>query len=370
MGLAVEAQFDMCVDALYGSLRAPGLLPTALAHLSALCDAPGVSFIRADGQGRVRTFVGHGYDPTLMDEYVEHYVPSDPARLPMLESSAGEWFQDDSSFDRRHSKSPYVVEFTPKVGIRWFRGGKLHADATGTACLSIARPRDARNFDASTTQMLERLYPHLARLSRLMSQTEAAPHLGEVSQALADVLGTGLCVVDAQLRVEYANRCAIDLCAGTADFRITGGTLRASPGPVQGAIEAAVALATTYPYQARSFCPNPFSVMSQRLQVRVLPLAEASQLAQSTGGPYALVFIARGPATLKGAELCQLFGLTTAEATLVAMLARGLSPDICADRRGVAISTVRTQLKSIYDKTGVCSLPQLVSLVTSLPGLL
>jgi DNA-binding CsgD family transcriptional regulator len=47
-----------------------------------------------------------------------------------------------------------------------------------------------------------------------------------------------------------------------------------------------------------------------------------------------------------------LFDLTRAEARLAEALLSGLDPSDCADRFGVARTTIRSQLDSLFDKTG------------------
>lgn len=48
------------------------------------------------------------------------------------------------------------------------------------------------------------------------------------------------------------------------------------------------------------------------------------------------------------------FQLTAAEAHVALMLAEGQSPQAIADSRGVSINTVRTQVRNLYDKLGIC----------------
>lgn len=57
------------------------------------------------------------------------------------------------------------------------------------------------------------------------------------------------------------------------------------------------------------------------------------------------------------------FGLTRAEARIAAMIASGRAPNECAARLNVRISTVRSQLASIYQKTGAGGRADLVRLV-------
>ncbi|WP_455776479.1 helix-turn-helix transcriptional regulator, partial [Burkholderia stabilis] len=58
------------------------------------------------------------------------------------------------------------------------------------------------------------------------------------------------------------------------------------------------------------------------------------------------------------------YGLSLAEADLAVLLCcDGLSPQACAELRGVSIGTVRTQIKAIYAKTEVARAAQLAALV-------
>jgi DNA-binding CsgD family transcriptional regulator len=64
-----------------------------------------------------------------------------------------------------------------------------------------------------------------------------------------------------------------------------------------------------------------------------------------------------------GKRLGALFGLTPVEAGLVADLLADLPPAEISERRGVAISTVRSQLRSIFAKTGTTRQSALMNLV-------
>ncbi|HWC64065.1 MAG TPA: helix-turn-helix transcriptional regulator [Rhizomicrobium sp.] len=55
--------------------------------------------------------------------------------------------------------------------------------------------------------------------------------------------------------------------------------------------------------------------------------------------------------------------LTPAESRVALALARGAKPADIAAAHGVTVSTVRSQLKAIFRKTGTCSQAQLVAWV-------
>jgi DNA-binding NarL/FixJ family response regulator len=63
----------------------------------------------------------------------------------------------------------------------------------------------------------------------------------------------------------------------------------------------------------------------------------------------------------------QLHGLTAAEQALMPAVSRGLSAEAIAQQQCVAVSTVRTQLVSIREKTGAKSLRMLMARLISLP---
>ncbi len=63
--------------------------------------------------------------------------------------------------------------------------------------------------------------------------------------------------------------------------------------------------------------------------------------------------------------LAMTFDLTPAEARLAGLVVNGRSPEECATKLGVKISTIRSQLISIYGKTGASGQADLVRLVLS-----
>ncbi|MBS0555788.1 MAG: hypothetical protein JSR27_00085 [Proteobacteria bacterium] len=70
----------------------------------------------------------------------------------------------------------------------------------------------------------------------------------------------------------------------------------------------------------------------------------------------------------KRAYLQQLFGLTDVEAQLVVTLAQGDNLVQAGERLGKSVATLRTQLRSVFDKTGTRRQAALLRLIGSLPG--
>ena len=62
-----------------------------------------------------------------------------------------------------------------------------------------------------------------------------------------------------------------------------------------------------------------------------------------------------------------LFGLTPAESDVATALARGETPEAIGERRGASISTVRSQIRAVYDKLDVSRQTELAWLLAKLP---
>jgi DNA-binding CsgD family transcriptional regulator len=74
------------------------------------------------------------------------------------------------------------------------------------------------------------------------------------------------------------------------------------------------------------------------------------------------------PVEIDPAHLCQIYGLSRAEARVVALLARGYRLDQVADALGVAYETVRKHLKQVFGKTGTARQAELVRLLVTGPA--
>ena len=111
--------------------------------------------------------------------------------------------------------------------------------------------------------------------------------------------------------------------------------------------------------------------VTKRYVAFVLPLNRAV-VAIGRRVPAAVVFVRdpNGEKTISGKRLEILFDLTAAEAKVAMALCDGASLSSCANQNGISIETARSQLKSVFAKTGVHQQSELVALLfKSLAGL-
>jgi len=194
---------------------------------------------------------------------------------------------------------------------------------------------------------------------------EAGALLADVLVCMLDEIDYGLMVLGADARILFANQAARLELGGERFVRRRQDMLAASSARHGAKIEAAlegiqrgrrslVTLSGTDGELALSFVPLHSSVQSA---------------VQIPDAPLALLILGKCDAceapTLQ--EYGRLRGLTGAERALLPAIIRGSSVKIIAQQQRVAVNTVRTQMASIRDKTGVKSLRTLMSRLSSLP---
>jgi DNA-binding CsgD family transcriptional regulator len=212
---------------------------------------------------------------------------------------------------------------------------------------------------------LDGLRPHLARASMLSSQF----HLERARAATAalQMIGVPAAFVSATGRIRAVNR-LFEPMIGESVLDTAGGIrladpeankrLRAVQDSARAGFVQGLSLALRLPEDGKVAVLHVLPVMGQARDVFL-------------DGGMILLLTGTGQVNPPGAEVLQaLFDLTPAEARLCRALANGASPDETAARLGVRVSTVRTQLKSLFAKLGVHRQAELVAMLVTLtlPG--
>lgn len=216
---------------------------------------------------------------------------------------------------------------------------------------------DDRDLTQVEEGALRELLPHMQQAAKLwLSLEKAACRTNALENAL-DRLDLALVVCDAELRIHWSNTAAESLIARGRSLRMEAGRLGTSNtandavlrrliGKVlSGAADSQVGVIGSdecHPTHVRaSTCAGTWSPLESG-QVALF-------LSQPSSGN-----------CLNPADLCELFGLTPAEARLAVALASGASLANYSDGRGISIGTARNQLKQVLSKTGTRGQSELV----------
>jgi DNA-binding CsgD family transcriptional regulator len=219
--------------------------------------------------------------------------------------------------------------------------------------------------------MFRRLSEHCGRA--LDIEHTLASRLGQhsVGAELLEKMRQPMILIDGQRRIAYQNRSATQLLQRGHLVHATEGTL--------GCRDAASDHHFGLALHSLALAPVDGAVPADRRNVRLrsrdgrfvigtlLALRPEGTMGTFGHHPLALftVFEPGAGAEIDPFVLSATFDLTPAEARLAAMIVNGRTPEQCAAALGVKISTVRSQLVSIYGKTGAAGRAELVALILS-----
>lgn len=237
---------------------------------------------------------------------------------------------------------------------------KTAADEQTQGMLSLIRSANADEWDEQDLVQLRFLGPHLAQsleVSRRLSS------LDERLQTVESLLSAEACAalaVDGDARVLYSTERAASLLAAANGLLLVGGKLCAARHDETATMHALIHDA------ARGARSSGGRVSIHRDGARPLGiLVTAARGAVTASHRHAGIFVSipdDAPHNLAPA-LCSAYGLTCAEARIaVMMIASDMPLGALAEKLGVSINTVKTQLRSIFAKTSTNRRSELVKL--------
>lgn len=236
--------------------------------------------------------------------------------------------------------------------------------------LDVQRGRTQDDFDARDTALLELLFPVLRKVAEIRRHVGLLTIQRDQARGALDALALGIVIVDRELNLVYANEGADEILSdpdsaiGLRQGRLTArhqGEQRQLRRLVEDAQRSA---ADPLANHRSSMMMQGGSDRAHALSVCVMPAALATA-SQSTSGRVMVALRPMQMATDIAACARQLFDLTDTEARFASALASGMSLTEAAQAQGVRISTARTHLARIFQKTDTGQQSQLVSLLRS-----
>ena len=234
--------------------------------------------------------------------------------------------------------------------------------------IGIWRKEGGRPFTDDDLALCNRLVPHLGRAFEIHSRFGDVRHQRGALADVIDRLPLGVILVDAASQPVVVNRVAEQIAGEHDGFTLGPGGPRAADSRegrlLRGHLGEAISMGITSGQGGNAVMSVSRPSGRRAYTVVVAPLLRPID-GHSTRDAVAVVFVgdpeATGISTIK--FLQTLYSLTHAEAELVVLLASGRSLEEAAAERGVAINTIRSQLKQVFAKTETNRQGQLLRLV-------
>jgi DNA-binding CsgD family transcriptional regulator/PAS domain-containing protein len=229
--------------------------------------------------------------------------------------------------------------------------------------LNLFRRPGQPDFDLRDIERLHLLFPHLLRAFDLHWVTRRLQEQVGLLHRFLDALDFGVVMLDPAARVLYANHGARAMVEAPRWARWLGSLPAhvAAHDPLGRLVHAC----------ARG--QGGGAVLGDgaaELLALALPIEDKREGGSGTAQPGACMLLltrhAHAPSAVSDFVM-RIFGLSPAEGRLLPPLLRGSAPTEIAAELGVKISTVRSQLSSIFAKTGATRQQDLIRLLGSVP---
>jgi len=245
----------------------------------------------------------------------------------------------------------------------------LARHASEIACLNIVLRSDRRAVSDEDRRMMGMLMPHVCRAASLGMELAGTRSAGLIFRGIADQMSNGVLVVDEGLRILYANTSAEALLARASALKSVNGKLVVSPEGSAQRIERDVQLAARMEHGlSNTSFSVPLGDPAAPCIAHVVPLARREREHRTVQHAVAAIVISVDRSVL-GPNLdaaADLYGLTNAEKRVALLTIEGISRAGIAEMIGVRESTVKTQLESIFAKTGASGQAALIILLRDL----
>ena len=300
-----------------------------------------------------------GFERSRYREFLYRHATEDP-RLPYILSNQGKVIRAEEGIDAaRFRESALFKEVVQPFEIEHSLVTYFAKEADVMATLAAMRGEEAGAFRSDEVRRLALLVPHLRRAFELYAlMRQASERTSDLASAL-DLLDAAVILTDSRLRVAHANRAAEALAQSRTGLSFDKGSLvlkdsQASRRIAHAASEALAAASGNVEITHADHIAVTCGESGAPYRVSLHPLSKRP--ARAGSGVKAELAIVIRTGTQKApdgtaARLQRLFGLTVAESILAHAVASGRSINAHAQDRGIAISTARTQLRSLFAKT-------------------
>jgi DNA-binding CsgD family transcriptional regulator/PAS domain-containing protein len=367
-----DALIDL-LDTIGEAALDPALWPLVLTRLADSLGAGQVAMASLDERTQAFASIAPRTDPVDLANYKTYWAFHNPAWMRSTALPAGETFSLDSLLGREaFTRTPIFNEWWRPAG--WglaMIGTNLLVEDRLTALVCLDNGPNEDVICEKRLRAFEFAVRHIHRAVRIQRKFCKLELEREAAADRYDANPHGILLVDAGARVVFANPSALALLAAGTGLALRSGRLETEDGGVLPGLIAACAAKPRFGTLRNRGGDLAIARGPGRapLQITVAPLRAEGRVAEvpwlGLRAPVAIVTITDPDLERRRLEqqLRDAFGLTPAESSLAAEISKGDGRRAAAQRRGVALSTARAQLSSIFEKTGTRRQAELVRLV-------
>lgn len=356
--LPSQVQLSTLLGSLYDAAAEPGLWGQFLQQLGQSTRATAAALVWHEFD-HAPSMISSSWqlNPDSIHLYQKHYYALDIWAQRARTKGAGSVVNSECLCPLQEMKTTEIFnDFLVPDNVQHGMFGILEDNKCRGGSISLYRDRKRPEFASRDTRILEFLTPHLQRAFRLHSHLTELRSRAEGVEAALDCLSTGVVLFGACGEASFLNRAALALISKNDGLQMTKIGLRAQRQEESALLEKTIREACSTTSGQRGPVVGTVLISRQtRPALKIVITPVPGSILQSSQSVRAIAFVndplqRRCPAQ---DILRNLFGLTPAECRVALLLGDARSPREISETIGVSFETVRSQIKSIFAKTGV-----------------
>lgn len=370
------------VLAIYDTTIDPTGWPDVLDRVARYIGARGAFIFELKGVGKERRihapFFSRVYDAELVHAYLtthneQELVDQDTFARHSRPTDQIQLVSDDvlaKSQDEFLSR-PNVQQML-QYGIRYRAGALLNKDQVYQDRFALQFSQSAGPLSKEHFERAALLMPHIAKALNISRPTkQLADQFRSVADCI-DLLVIGVCILDANGCIVHCNQEFRRQLDSYPVFRKDSAGRLVMNGSGQGSAltELRGALSNHGRFGARPRKEAIVSLVDDKphtLCIEVAPLTSANEFGEPSLNGHIVYSMDTGSFyEINGEMLASMFSLTQAEASVLEMVAEGLTNMQISERRAKSVETVNSQVKSLLVKTRSANRTQLIRLATNI----
>ena len=347
------------IEAVYAAGLDGKLWPQALAEVTRTVGGVAATLETFDRRAKTLIeFHWHGLPPRNEVAYLEHYSALNPRIPALINGTPGNIVTDYTVLDERSmERNPFYADLLAPAGYRYCVGGTLEITATEGSLFSVQRTRKQGHVGKQEIARMRLLLPHVRAAFDTMRRLRRAAAIDWSFEAALDWLSDGAALVSADGTVLATNQALRNIARQGDGVRIV--KRRIDFAVAEFASRYALALGAVAKLRQGNLGGSHIMDFAVRhgdgtppyiVSVRALP----SPGRQRLDSPARAVVFIRDPLHRLESSISVLrdvFGFTSAEASLAQALQAGTPIAEYARQTALSLNTVYTHLRRIKEKT-------------------
>ena len=313
----------------------------------------------------------HNKDSEWVNSYKDHYVHLDPWLNTIL-STKNTFIACTHHYlaNREYEKMEFYRDFVEPQGTHYGLGGKIHIRENITNYLAFNRQKKKHGFEYEHLKTMQLLVPHIQKSILLNDKTRHIELKQNLLSNALNQINSPILLVNKNGSILFINSLAEQIIEQQFGIDIKNNHITFLSQAINTKLKKLIYQATNKngPAQQGGVMSYTHPDTQSCLSIQVTPVNPDMANIDTQSNNNALLVLSKHKQKqpFSAELLSSLYKLTPAETRLTIELCQGLTLNEIAENFSLSKNTLRSQLRSCFNKTGVTRQADLILLINSL----